>query len=61
MGHGYTGQIRDSLIDDIPDHRIIATAIWLRDNNPDRKVILVTKDLNKPPPSGCGTTTLTAR
>lgn len=46
MGHGYTGQIRDSLIDDIPDHRIIATAIWLRDNNPDRKVILVTKDLN---------------
>lgn len=46
MGHGYTGQIRDSLIDDIPDHRIIATAIWLRDNNPERKVILVTKDLN---------------
>lgn len=46
MGHGYTGEIRDSLIDDIPDHRIIATAIWLRDNNPERKVILVTKDLN---------------
>ncbi|HIZ85858.1 MAG TPA: PhoH family protein [Candidatus Coprenecus stercoravium] len=46
MGHGYTGQIRDSLIDDIPDHRIIATAVWLRDNNPGRKVILVTKDLN---------------
>lgn len=46
MGHGYTQAIKDSLIDDIPDHRIIATAIWLRDNNPDRKVILVTKDVN---------------
>ena len=46
MGHAYTQKMKDSLIDDIPDHRIIATAIWLRDNNPDRKVILVTKDMN---------------
>ena len=46
MGHGYTQAMRDSLIDDIPDHRIIATAVWLRDNTPDRKVILVTKDVN---------------
>ena len=46
MGHGYTQAMRDSLIDDIPDHRIIATAVWLRDNTPGRKVILVTKDVN---------------
>ena len=46
MGHGYTQAMKDSLIDDIPDHRIIATAVWLRDNTPDRKVILVTKDVN---------------
>lgn len=32
--------------DDIPDHRILATAIWTRDNNPDRFVALVTKDIN---------------
>ena len=32
--------------DDIPDHRILATAIWTRENNPDRFVALVTKDIN---------------
>ncbi len=46
MGHPYTQQLLDSLIDDIPDHRIIATAIWLKDHLPDRRVILVTKDIN---------------
>lgn len=46
MGHAYPQSLKDSLIDDIPDHRIIATAMWLRDNMPDRKVILVTKDIN---------------
>lgn len=46
MGHPYTEQIKASLMDDIPDHRIIATAMWLHQNNPDRKVILVTKDVN---------------
>ena len=46
MGHSYPQEIVDSLSDDIPDHRIIATAIWLRDHNPDRKVVLVTKDIN---------------
>ncbi len=29
-----------------PSHRILATAIWTRDNNPDRFVALVTKDIN---------------
>ncbi|MFA7116494.1 MAG: PhoH family protein [Bacteroidales bacterium] len=46
VGHPYTQVAKDSLSDDIPDHRIIACAIWLRDQMPDRKVILVTKDLN---------------
>lgn len=46
MGHSYPQEVKDSLIDDIPDHRIIATALWLQENMPERKVILVTKDIN---------------
>lgn len=46
MGHPYPEEVTNSLSDDIPDHRIIACALWLRDHNPDRKVILVTKDIN---------------
>ena len=32
--------------DDIPDHRILATAMWVRDNHPGTFVALVTKDIN---------------
>ena len=32
--------------DDIQDHRILATAIWYKNNYPDRVVALVTKDVN---------------
>ena len=32
--------------DDTQDHRILATAIWVRDNNPGTFVALVTKDVN---------------
>lgn len=32
--------------DDIQDHRIIATAIWVRDHNPGTFVALVSKDVN---------------
>jgi len=32
--------------DDIQDHRILATAMWVRDHNPDKFVALVTKDIN---------------
>lgn len=46
MGHAFPEEYADALIGDIPDHRIIATALWLRDNYPDRKVALVTKDMN---------------
>lgn len=31
---------------DIQDHRILATAMWYRDQNPDKIVCLVTKDVN---------------
>lgn len=46
MGHGYTLEMQESLYDDTPDHRIIATTLYLRDKYSDRKVILVTKDVN---------------
>ncbi len=46
MGHPYTPEMLDSLSDDIPDHRIIATTMWLKNHLPERRVILVTKDVN---------------
>ena len=37
----------DSLfIDDSQDHRILSTAMWVRDTHPDKFVALVTKDIN---------------
>ena len=44
--HPFPANMADMFYDDIPDHRILATAIWVRDNNPDRFVALVTKDIN---------------
>ena len=44
--HPFPEKMRDLFVDDIPDHRILATAIWVRDNNPDSFVALVTKDVN---------------
>lgn len=46
LGHPYPKEMLESLSDDIPDHRIISTAIWLRDHNPGKKVVLITKDMN---------------
>ncbi len=45
-GHSFPESMKGMFYDDIPDHRILATAIWVRDNNPDRFVALVTKDIN---------------
>ncbi len=45
-GHPFPDSMKGMFYDDIPDHRILATAIWVRDNNPDRFVALVTKDIN---------------
>lgn len=44
--HPFPDDMKDLFIDDIQDHRILSTAIWIRDNNPDRFVALVTKDIN---------------
>ncbi|MBR1576024.1 MAG: PhoH family protein [Bacteroidales bacterium] len=44
--HPFPEEMRDLFIDDIQDHRILSTAIWVRDTNPDRFVALVTKDIN---------------
>lgn len=44
--HPFPDEMKDLFRDDIQDHRILATAIWVRDNNPGRFVALVTKDIN---------------
>ena len=44
--HPFPDGLKDLFHDDIQDHRILSTAIWVRDNNPDRFTALVTKDIN---------------
>ncbi len=44
--HPFPDQLKDLFLDDIQDHRILATAIWVRDQHPDRFTALVTKDIN---------------
>ncbi|MBY0280081.1 PhoH family protein [Candidatus Binatia bacterium] len=39
-------RLRSAFLSDSPDHRILATALWLREKRPDRVVILVSKDTN---------------
>ena len=44
--HPFSERYADLFRDDIQDHRILATAMWVRDSNPDKFVALVTKDIN---------------
>ena len=44
--HPFPEELRDLFIDDIQDHRILATAMWVRDTHPDSFTALVTKDIN---------------
>src|SRR5574344_773617 len=44
--HPFSPEFANLFKDDIPDHRILATAMWVRDNNPGTFVALVTKDVN---------------
>ncbi len=44
--HPFPDNLKGLFIDDIQDHRILATAIWVRDNHPGTFVALVTKDVN---------------
>ncbi len=44
--HPFPEEMEGMFKEDIPDHRILSTAIWVRENNPGRFVALVTKDIN---------------
>ncbi len=46
INHPFPKELAKCFADDIPDHRILSTAMWVRDNNPGRFVALVTKDVN---------------
>ena len=44
--HPFEGEYAGFFTDDIPDHRILGTAMWVRDHHPGTFVALVTKDIN---------------
>ena len=44
--HPFPEGLRDMFADDIQDHRILATAMWVRETNPDRFTALVSMDIN---------------
>lgn len=44
--HPFAPEFAQMFCDDIQDHRILATAMWVRDNHPESFVALVTKDVN---------------
>ncbi len=44
--HPFPEDLKGLFLDDTQDHRILATAIWVRDNHPGRFTALVTKDIN---------------
>ena len=44
--HPFEGEYAGFFTDDIPDPRILATAMWVRDHHPGTFVALVTKDIN---------------
>lgn len=46
LGHPFPDNLKGCFLDDIPDHRILSTAIWVRDHHPERFVALVSKDVN---------------
>lgn len=46
INHPFPKELQGSFKDDIQDHRILAVAIWIKNQNPERFVALVTKDVN---------------
>ena len=44
--HPFAPEFADLFRDDTQDHRILSTAMWVREQNPNRFVALVTKDSN---------------
>lgn len=45
-GKPFSEELKNSFQEDIPDHHILAIAEWTATKNPDRKTILVSKDIN---------------
>ena len=45
-GKPFSEKLKDSFREDTPDHRILAISEFIKDKYPDRKVVLVTKDVN---------------
>lgn len=45
-GKPFSKELQNSFAEQTPDHRILAIADYLRNKHPDRKVVLVTKDIN---------------
>lgn len=45
-GKPFSPEMAMSFQDKIPDHQILAIAAWTAKNNPDRKTVLVSKDIN---------------
>lgn len=46
LTHPFPKELKDCFTEDIPDHRILSTSIWYKNNYPNRVVALVTKDIN---------------
>lgn len=46
LNHPFPKELEGCFKDDIQDHRILATTIWVKNQNPNRIVGLVTKDVN---------------
>lgn len=46
LGGGLSGALRETLLQDSPDHRILATALQIAENEPERPVVFVSKDVN---------------
>lgn len=46
LNHPFPQNLLNCFADDIQDHRILSTAMWVRDHNPGRFTALVTKDVN---------------
>ncbi|MBQ9476100.1 MAG: PhoH family protein [Bacteroidales bacterium] len=44
--HPFPPEFADMFTDDIPDHRILATAMWVRNHRPGTFVALVSRDIN---------------
>jgi len=45
-GRPFSEKLKVSFREDTPDHRILAISEFIKDKHPDRKVVLVTKDVN---------------